>query len=83
MAEKKIGEVFDYFAKVGVVALKLTGGMKIGDKIHIKGSTTDFVQEVKSIQIDKNPVEDVKQGDDVGLEVDDRVRKHDKVFLVE
>jgi len=82
MAEKEIGTVMSYFSKVNVAALALTGKLKIGDKIHIKGHTTDLEQEVKSMQINLKPVEEAGKGDDVGLKVDDRVRPHDKVFLV-
>ena len=79
--EKEIGKVSDYFAKIEVAAIKLSGKLKVGDKIHIKGSTTDFEQEVKSMQIHKDPVETAKKGDEIGLKVKDRVRRNDKVFL--
>jgi len=82
MAEKEIGKVFSYFSKVGVAALNLTDKLKIGDKIHIKGNTTDFTQTVKSMQINRKDVKSVKPGDDVGIKVDDKVRPNDTVFLV-
>ena len=81
--EKEVGEIFDYFSKISVAAIKLTGKLKVGNKIHIKGHTTDFEQEVGSIQIHNKPVAEAKKGDDIGIKVDDRVRKNDKVFLVE
>ena len=59
-AEKLIGEIFDYFAKVGVAAIKLTGNIKKGDKIRIRGTTTDFKQEVKSMQIDRKEINNVR-----------------------
>ena len=86
MAEKsakEIGHVSDYFKNVEVAAIKLSKSLKIGDKVHIKGATTDFKQEVKSMQIDRKPVQSAKKGDEIGIKVSDRVRKHDKVFLVE
>lgn len=79
--EKEIGKVSDYFAKIEVAAIKLSKGLKVGDKIHVKGATTDFEQEVKSMQIHKDPVETAKKGDEIGLKVKDRVRRNDKVFL--
>jgi len=82
MAEKEIGEIFSYYSKIGVAALKLTGSMKVGDKIHVKGSTTDFEQIVKSMQIEHKEVKSVKKGDDVGIKVDDRVRPGDKIYKV-
>ena len=51
--EEEIGKVGDYFAHIGVVALEITNdNLKIGDTIHIKGHTTDFTQQVESMQIE-------------------------------
>ncbi len=83
MTEKEIGKVFLYFSKVGVAAIKLTGNLNIGDKIHIKGHTTDFEQQVDSMQIDNKPIKVAKSGDDIGIKVPDKVRPNDTVFLVE
>ncbi|MAG38188.1 translation elongation factor-like protein [Candidatus Pacearchaeota archaeon] len=79
---KEVGEVSDYFSHVEVAALKVSGKISVGDKIRIKGHTTDFEQTIDSMQIDRKDVESVKKGDDVGIKVSDRVRKHDKVYLV-
>ncbi len=83
MKEKEIGKVFIYFSKAGVAAIKLTGNLNIGDKIHIKGHTTDFEQKVDSMQIDNKPIKVAKSGDDIGIKVSDKVRPNDTVFLVE
>ena len=80
--EKQIGQVTDYFTKISVAAITLSAGLKTGDKIHIKGSTTDFEQPIKSMQINKEVVEKAKKGDEIGIKVKDRVRRKDKVFLV-
>ena len=83
MAEKEVGKVVGYFAKIGVAAITITDGeLKVGDTIHIKGHTTDFEQKVESMQIEKVNMETVKPGDDVGIKVSDRVRDHDVVYLV-
>ncbi len=81
--EKEIGKVMSYFNHVDVAAVTLTDELKIGDKIHIKGHTTDFEQEVKSMQIDREEVEEAGEGDDVGIKVKERVRPNDVVYLVE
>ncbi|MBS3150356.1 translation elongation factor-like protein [Candidatus Woesearchaeota archaeon] len=80
--EKLIGEIFAYFANIGVAAINLSDSLKLGDKIHVIGSTTDFIQKVKSMQIEHKPIDKVKPGDDVGLKVDDRVRPKDKIYKV-
>jgi putative protease len=81
--EKEIAKVEDYFAKIGVVAIEITDGtLKIGDTIHIKGHTTDFIQQVESMQIEKEPIKEAKVGDKVGIKVKERVRRHDKVYKI-
>lgn len=83
MVEEKIGEVEHFFTNVSVAAVKITDGeLKIGDTIHIVGAHTDFQQEVKSMEIDRDPVEKVEPGDDVGIKVKSRVRENDVVYKV-
>jgi len=81
--EVEVGVVDDFFAHVGVVALKVTADkLKIGDTLHFKGHTTDFSEQIKSMQIDHESVEEAKKGDDIGIKVSEKVRIHDKVFKV-
>jgi len=82
MAEKEIGRVSSYFSHVSVAAIKLTAGLKAGDKIHIKGHTTDFETKVEGIQIEKDPLQKAKKGDHIGIKVPEKVRPNDAVFLV-
>ena len=83
MVEEKIGIVEHFFTNVGVAAIKIIKGqLKIGDTIHFVGTNTDFTQKIDSMQINRNPVELVKEGDDVGIKVKDRVREHDVVYKV-
>ena len=83
MEEKEIGVVSSYFQHVNVAAIKLSDVLKVGQKVHIKGHTTDFEVEVPSIQIEKESVEEAKAGDHIGIKVPEKVRPNDKVFLVE
>ncbi len=81
--EKEIGKVEDYFAHIGVVAIRITNGvLKIGDTIYIKGVTTDFTQVVESMEIEHKKVEEAKIGDSVGIKVKERVRRHDRIYKV-
>ena len=83
MEEKRIGTIIDYFAKVGVLAFRVEEDtLKVGDTIHVKGHTTDLTQEVTSMQIDRENIEEAKVGDDVGIKAKDRVRKGDAVYKV-
>ncbi len=76
----KIGKISHYFGQIGVAVIDLTGDLKVGDKIRIKGATTDFEQEVNSMQIDKEPVNEAGSGQSIGLKAGDKVRVGDEVY---
>jgi len=82
MKEKEIGTISSYFSHVNVAAIKLSGNLKVGAKVHIKGHTTDFEQDVESIQIEKKSVKTAKKGDHIGIKVSEKVRPKDKVLLM-
>ena len=83
MVEEKIGVVEHFFTHISVAAIRITDGeLKVGDTIHIVGANTDFKQKIESMEINRNPVQVVKPGDDVGIKVKDRVREHDVVYKV-
>ena len=82
MAEEMIGTVSDFFARPVVAAIELTAALKVGDKIHIKGHTTDLELTVDSMQIDNADVEEAKAGDSIGVKISERVRKKDTVYKV-
>jgi len=79
-SEREIGRVNDYFAKVGVIALRLGAPLAVGDQIRVQGHTTDFSQRVKSMQIEHESVEGARRGAEVGIKVGKRCRKGDRVF---
>lgn len=80
MTEKEIGEVSNYFEHVNAVAIKLKGSLKVGDTIQIKGGEIDFEQKVESMQLAHKPVDKAKKGDEIGILVNQKVRKGYKVF---
>jgi len=82
MAEKQIGEVSNYFDHVGVIAVKLNGALKVGDKIKVVGGEVNFEHKVDSMQIQHKSVKSAKKGDEVGIKVKERARKGYKVFKV-
>ncbi|HEC81958.1 MAG TPA: hypothetical protein ENI42_06005 [Thermoplasmatales archaeon] len=83
MVEEKIGTVEHFFNKVSVAAIKMTDGeLRVGDTIHIVGATTDFTQKVERIEINRQPIEVAKPGDEIGIKVKERVRENDTVYKV-
>jgi putative protease len=80
--EEEIGRVRDFFARIGVAGIDLTGKLKVGDTIHIHGHTTDITQVVDSMQIEHEMVQEAGPGDSVGIRVVDRCRGGDHVYKV-
>ncbi|KPK64646.1 hypothetical protein AMJ83_00085 [candidate division WOR_3 bacterium SM23_42] len=81
--EKLIGKITHYFNKISVGIIEITDSeLKIGDTIHIKGHTSDFTQQVTSMQLEHEAIEKAKKGDAIGIKVDSPVHEHDQVFLV-
>jgi hypothetical protein len=56
--------------------------LKVGDKIHIKGHTTDFEMTVNSMQIKNAGVTQAVKGDSIGVKLTDRCRTGDQVYKV-
>lgn len=82
MAEEEIGRISDFYAHPVVAGIELTASLKVGDKIRIKGHTTDVEMTVDSMQIDNADVQEANAGDSIGVKVLERVRKHDTVFKI-
>ena len=82
MPEDIIGKVSDFFARPVVAGIELTAALKVGDKIHIKGHTTDIEMNVDSMQIDNVQVQEAKAGDSIGVKLSERVRNGDTVYKV-
>ena len=80
---KEVGKIRHYFDKIQVAVVDVSGKLKVGDKIRIKGSQTDFEQKVDSMQIDKEVIKEAKKGDAIGMKVSRPVRENDKVYLAE
>lgn len=77
---KEVGKVTHYFSHLSVAVVELKDSLKVGDKIRINGTTSDFTQNVESMQIDKDSIEEAKEGDDIGLKVKEHAREHDVVY---
>ena len=82
MDKKPVGKVTHYFDKIGVAVIKLSGGLKEGDKISIKGHEKAFEQKVSSMQMEHEKVASAKKGQSLGMKVDEPVKEGDKVFKV-
>lgn len=78
---KLIGKVVHYFDKIGVAVVSLDGPLQTGDTIRIVGGeSTDFEQEVDSMEVEHQKIAKAKKGDEVGMKVKDKVHEGYKVY---
>ena len=82
MAEEKLGEITHFFDKIQVAIIKLDKSLKKGDKVKIKGATTEIEETVDSMQVEHADIEEADKGDEVGIKVTGKVREGDEVFKV-
>jgi putative protease len=85
MAEKEIGTVTHYFDHPKVAVVRVTAeGEEItpGDTLRFHGHTTDFTEQVTSLEVDHQRVERARAGEEVAIKVIGRARVHDKVSRV-
>ena len=80
--EVEIGRVTHYYNHLQVAVLKLSAELKVGDRIHILGHSTDFMQRVTSLEVSHHSVTGVHPGEDVALRVIEPVREHDVIYRV-
>ncbi len=81
MADTKVGNITHYYDKIGVAVVDILAPLKVGDKIKITGST-EFEQEVGSMQIEHKNIKKAKKGDQIGMKIDQPVKDKDEVFKI-
>ncbi len=81
--ELKAGVVTHYYSHLTVAVVAVTERrLQVGNRIHIKGHTSDFYQTVGSMQVEHDTVSAAEIGNTVGLKVTEHAREHDTVYLV-
>lgn len=79
--DKPAGAITHYYSGIEVAIIKFDKPISVGQKITIQGATTDFSQEIKSMQYDHKDIQAAKADQEVGIKVKDKVREGDKVYL--
>lgn len=84
MDEQLVGRVTHYFPKIEVAAVAVQhGDLRVGDTIRVSGSTSNFTQQVESMEIDRAAVQSAGVGDLVGIKVAQRARVNDLIYRTE
>lgn len=76
------GRITHYFSGISVAVADLEAPLAVGDRILIRGSTTDLEQVVESMQIEHKDVQMAKAGQSIGLKVKERVRENDIIYKI-
>jgi putative protease len=76
----EVGRITHFFSKIDVAVIELKAALSVGDTIAVKGPTTDFEQNVDSMQIEHKNVQRAEPGQSIGLKVMQRVRETDVVY---
>jgi len=79
---ERVGEVVHVFDKIMVAVLRLTKGIRQGDRLHFLGSHTDFEEQITSMQVEHKPVESAAPGSEVAVKLAQPVRRGDAVYLL-
>lgn len=82
MSGKLVGEVNHFYNRIGVAVIDLVDTLHIGDHVHFFGRSTDFRQEVQSMQIEHEAISEAGKGQEIAMKVERRVRNHDKVYML-
>lgn len=78
----QIAVVTHYYARIGVAVLDITGELHLGDFITIQGHTTDFSQQVNSIELNHRKIQFAGPGMEVAIKVDKPVRRGDQLYRI-
>jgi len=79
-SKTEVGKVSHYFTNIGVAVVDLKTELKVGDKVSIEGQTTNFIQTVISMQVNRKPVPKARKGESIGLKILYRARPGDIVY---
>lgn len=78
-----VGTVEKYFDKLEVVAIALSGRLRVGDLIEIGSEDEAVRQRVGSMQIDRKEVEEAGEGASVGIKLRWRVDEGASVYRMD
>jgi putative protease len=79
---EKVGRIAHFYSKPSVAVVELSAPLSKGDKIVIRGSTTDIEQTADSIEIEHKQIQSAQSGQSIGMKVAGRVRENDIVYRV-
>ncbi|MDX1607766.1 MAG: hypothetical protein R3251_00950 [Candidatus Spechtbacterales bacterium] len=77
------GKVTHYYPHLGVAAVKVEYPVAKGDHIVIAGRSTNFEEDVDSMEFEHHKIKEAHIGEEVGIKVHEKAREGDEVYKVE
>jgi hypothetical protein len=78
----EVGVVLHWFPRASAAVVALSRPIHVGDTIHVRGHSTDFVQQVASLALDGAPVGEGVPPQALGVRLEARARPGDRVYRV-
>lgn len=79
----KIGKVVNYYEKIGVTVVELTGNLAVGDTIKIYKDGEEILdQKIEEILLNQKSVLSAERRDVVALHLNANVKKESEVYKV-
>ncbi len=76
----EIGAVKHFFSKINVAIVDLKEPLAVGDRLLVKGPSTDFEMTVDSIQIEHKSIQRAERGQSIGLKLVSQARERDVIY---
>lgn len=78
-----IGKVTHFYNRISVAVVELSDEVRIGDTLLFLGRTTEFTQELTSMEVNHQKITHARAGMEVAMRVEQRVRSGDQVYKVQ
>jgi hypothetical protein len=76
----QVGHITHFFSKISVAVVELKAPLAVGERILVKGPSTDFEQVVESMQIEHKNIQKAEAGQSIGMKMVEHVKERDMVY---
>ncbi|MGB8816033.1 MAG: translation elongation factor-like protein [Minisyncoccia bacterium] len=80
--EKVIGVVTHWYDGISVAVIKLSGALKVGDKIKVKRGEEEFEEKIESMQLDHKAIKSGKKGKEIAIKLSGKTKEGAEIFIV-
>jgi len=81
--ESLVGMVIDFSPTTRIAQVQVVKGLlRLNDRIHTRGKSTDFYQDIRVLRVDNSPVRRALLGQTAAMKMEQSAQKEDYVFVV-